>query len=184
MSSGWATLLVAGVVATGTVLVRAGVAHVWDPTSLAGSLSAGLQHRWLGSAVRLWGIVEVALGAGLVIALLRPGPWAVAAATVTGVVLTGYVFWLVRRSRSERPWCACTAAEVPINLATIVRPLAMALQAFGLAFSSRGWPIFGGLAVFELAGAVLAGVGVGMIGWFYPEAVATTRDRLLVSVTT
>ena len=79
-------IIVGGVIATGTVLARAGASHAWNPSSLARTLSTGSPHRWLAAGVRFWGLVEVALGAGLLLALLRPGSsaavWAIATSSV------------------------------------------------------------------------------------------------------
>ena len=97
-----------------------------------------------------------------------------------------YTLWLVHRSRSTRPWCSCTTGRTPINLATILRPPVMALPAAGLAIVTIGSGplVLERMASVELAGAVLAGVGLGLIGWFYPEAITNPADRQTLGVMT
>ena len=178
-------VIAAGVIAAATVLIRAGILHAWNPGPLAGTLSAGPQRRWTTPAVRFWGLAETALGAGLAMALLQPGAPAAATAAATSAVLLGYTLWLARRYRSSQPWCACTGGQTPVNLATVLRPSMMALPAAGLAVTAgSGRSLLEGLAAVDLTGGVIAGLGLGAIAWFYPEAITTTADLQRIGVRT
>ena len=180
---GWAVIVVAGAVATTNVMGRAGITHLGDPGPLAASLSDSSHNRWLLVVVRLWGLAEVALGGGLLAALLWPGPWAVAVSIATCVVLVSYAVWLFYRARSANPWCSCTTGQAPVNLASIVRPLVMAGPVAGLAiFASSGTHLLEGVTSVEVTGTLLAGLGLGLVGWFYPEAVTTTAARRRLGV--
>lgn len=175
MGVGLNIVIIAGIIATGTVLTRAGTLHAWNPAPLAGTLSPGPQPRWVPTAVRIWGLTEVVLGAGLVVALLQPG--AAVLAITTSAILVGYTLWLAGRHRSSQPWCACTGGQTPINLATVLRPLAMALPAAGLAFNAGGGRYsLDGIAAVDLTGGIIAGLGLGFIAWYFPEAITTTTD--------
>ena len=177
--------IIAGVVATGTVLARAGALHARNPAPLAGTIFQGPQPRWATSAVQIWGLAEIILSTGLIVALLQPGPATAGMAAAVGTVLAGYTLWLAGRYRSSRPWCACTAGHTTINLATIFRPLAMALPAAGLAINAAdGRALLNGIAAIDLAGGVIAGLGLGAIAWFYPEAITTTDDLQRIGVRT
>lgn len=175
---GWNLIVVAGAVATASVMGRAGIVHLGDPAPLASTLSENSQHRWLLVVVRLWGFVEVVLGVGLMAAHWWSGLWAVAVAIAACVVLVSYAVWLFYRAGSPNSWCACTTGQAPVNLASIVRPLVMAGPVAGLAvFALWGIRLFEGLTPVEIAGALLAGLGLGLVGWSYPEAVTTTAAR-------
>ena len=81
-------------------------------------------------------------------ALLWSGPLAVGVSIVACGVLLGYTLWLSYRARSAHPWCACTSSQAPVNLASIVRPLVMAVPVVGVTFvaSSDTFLLEGGLA--------------------------------------
>ena len=175
---GWGMLITAGVIGAAVVLGRAGVTHMWDPTPLAETLSDNRRRVWLLAVVRLWGLAEVALGGGLLAALVWSGPIALAAPIATCSVLVGYAVWLSYRARSVQPWCACTTGQSPVNLASVIRPLVMAVPVVGLvALAGSGTSLLEGTVLAELAGTLLAGLGLGLIGWFYPEAVTTPAAR-------
>ena len=178
---GWDMLVIAGVAATAVVLVRAGVMHMLDPTPLAASLGTRSGHRWLPAAVRTWGLVETGLGGGLVAAVVWPGLWATSLTVAAVLVLVGYSVWLSVRARSSQPWCSCTSSRTPINSAAILRPLVMAAPVAVLAaLSSSGSNPLAGMGPVEMITTCFAGLGLGLVGWFYPEAVAvpTARQRL------
>ena len=177
MGVGLNSVIIAGVIAAGTVLTRAGTLHAWNPAPMAGTLSPGPQPRWVSAAVRIWGLSEVVLGAGLVVALLQPGPAAAGLAAATSAMLMGYTLWLAGRRRSSQPWCACTGGQTPINLATVLRPLAMALPAAGLALNAGGGrSSLDGIAAVDLTGGIIAGLGLGFIAWYFPEAITKMTD--------
>lgn len=178
LGPGWDMLVVAGVAATAVVLGRAGVMHMLDPTPLAASLGTGSGRRWLLAAVRTWGLVETGIGGGLVAAVVWPGLWATPLAVAAVVVLVGYSVWLSVRARSSRPWCSCTSSRAPINSAAILRPLVMAAPVAALAaLSWSGSDPLAGMAPVEMITTVFAGLGLGLVGWFYPEAVAVPAAR-------
>lgn len=180
---GWGVIIFAGAVATASVMGRAGILHLGNPGPLAATLSENTQHRWLPVIVRMWGLGEVMLGCGLLAALLWSGPWAVAVSITICAVLLSYTAWLFHRARSANPWCACTAGQTPANLASVVRPLVMAGPVAGLAiFASSGTHFLEGVTPVEAAGTLLAGLGLGLVGWFYPEAVTTTAARQRMGV--
>ena len=173
-------LVVSGTVATATLLGRAGVVHMWDPTSLAATVFGGA-NPFSVLLVRIWGSVEVVLAGGLAAAMVWTSLWAAPLAVTTVVVLVGYSVWLSFRARSSRPWCSCTSDQVPVNLAAILRPLLMAGPVVALAVSSwSGHHLLAEMTPVEMITAAFAGVGLGLLGWFYPEAVAvpTARQQL------
>lgn len=175
--SGSSLLIAAGVVATASVLGRAGVVHLWDPSPLAATVFRSA-NAYSALLVRLWGLVEVVLGGGLAAAVVWPGLWAAALAVAAVVVLVGYSVWLSVRARSSRPWCSCTSSQSPVNLAAVLRPLVMAGPVVALAMSS--WSdsdLLAGMAPSEMIAVFLAGLGLGLLGWFYPEAVAVPTAR-------
>lgn len=89
---GAGVLVLSGIVATASLLGRAGVLHAWDPRPLTATVF-GDAKAYSVLLVRFWGLVEVALGGGLVAAVVWPGLWAAALAVAAVVVLVGYSVW-------------------------------------------------------------------------------------------
>ncbi len=177
VETGAGVLVLSAIVGTAAVLGRAGVAHMWDPTPLAVTVFGGA-NAYSALLVRLWGLVEVVLGGGLVAAVVWPGLWAAALAVAAVVVLVGYAVWLSVRARSSRLWCSCTSSQAPVNLAAILRPLVIAGPVVALAVLSwSGNDLLAGMAPVEMSATVFAGLGLGLVGWFYPEAVAVPTAR-------
>lgn len=181
MMHGWEVAIVGGTIATSLILVGAGIGHVRRPAVLTRSLSTSSPEWWVARGAVVWGVLEVVLGVGLLVYLLKVNLVTRLFLLVTGLVLFGYTGWLFHRSRSSQPWCACTSVRMLIIPVTIVRPLVMAVPLLMLLLYSD-YPLIGSLLAVELVAGGLVGIGLGSIFWFFPEAIATTADFRRLSV--
>ncbi len=164
------TILSIGQLATAILFGAAGISHIKNPLPLSRSL-ASLRKRHQRHAsktvVVLWGALEGALSILLILALVDPNGISAMPARATAVLVSaGYVAFLVYSVSVGYPWCACNSHRSRVNTATVARPLLMGGACIVSADMALG--AYGGG---EIAGILLAGFALAILGWSLPEAI-------------
>lgn len=136
--------------AAGLVLLAAGLGHLRSPADLRRGLAA---HRVLPGALHravalVLGPVEVALGALALVAAVGAGSWGRGVAvgvsmpvTLLFLLLTAYLFRVLRTTRGQVVPCACGLGETPVGPPTVARAAILtALAALG-GVTAQGWSL-------------------------------------------